>query len=243
MSIFYHVSTDLHHLGIFEPRIPSCRHRFEDNSIPRISVSPTIADCFTSLPNSGTHLDELNASRSGLYAVFRIDTDFLGIDSKNIITSEELYEKDLVRDADETSEHWITSPFIVPNECKYLIKVISWREDPIDILPHSIFKIADEEYGGDYLQAYQDVHKELVPCSIGITELVYLHPKAVKGQEITFEVKDTLHKMMLIEYLTEHYKVTITVNEDENHSLKFKMNESEDLTSLFLYEEHLLLSN
>jgi hypothetical protein len=234
MAIYYHVSTDVHHSGVFEPRIPSCRHKqAEDSSIPRISVAPSIEDCFTAIPNGGSHLDVLNMERRGYYLIFRIDTEKLGISEEHIISSDTLFQKDLVRDAEITNEHWITTPFVVPDEDRFMIKLISWEETAHDVVPYKIYQIAEEKYDGDYIEAYMDIYKEHVPSSVGIIDLQYIYEEVKKGEEISIYFEEEEEKDLVVSYLNEHFDVEIT--EEYMDELTFVMKENANLRKLFLY--------
>ncbi|WCK57384.1 hypothetical protein PP175_25290 (plasmid) [Aneurinibacillus sp. Ricciae_BoGa-3] len=239
MAIFYHVSTNLRHPGVFEPRIPSFRHKqAEDTTTPRISVAPTIEDCLTAIPNGGAGLEELNTEQRGCYLIFKIDTEKLGITDDQVVTSEVLYEKDLVRDADVTNEHWITVPFTVPAEDQFIIKLIDWEVTPLDILPQSIYQIADEQYEGDYLRAYMEVYGEHVPCSVGIVNASCIHEDVLVGQEITFYFEDEFEKNMIQEFIKENYPIEIT--DESMDGLTMFVQENCNLRELFLYHEQLV---
>jgi hypothetical protein len=234
MAIFYHVSTDVHHSGVFEPRIPECRHKDqEDSTTPRISVAPTIEDCFTAIPNGGSHLEELNMEQRGYYLVFRIDTEKLGISEEHIISSDFLFQNDLVRDAEITNEHWITTPFVVPEEDRFMIKLISWEEVAHDVIPYKIYQIAEKKYDGDYAEAYMDIYQEHVPCSVGIVDLQYIHEEVKKGEEISIYFEEEVEKELVVSYLNKHFDVEIT--EEYMDELTFVMKEDANLRKLFLY--------
>ena len=131
MAIYYHVSTDITHNGEFIPRVPSFRHGdSEDSTTARVCVSTSIEGCLSAIPNGGSGLDYLRMEQRGYFQVFKIDTDKLGIGESDVVLSEELYEKDSVRDANFTDEVWITTPFIVPMEDRelmlFLILFINW---------------------------------------------------------------------------------------------------------------------
>lgn len=239
MAIFYHVSTNLRHPGKFEPRIPSCRHKAqEDSETPRISVAPTIEDCLTAIPNGGGHLDEMNIQQRGYYLVFKIDTEKLGIEDEHIVASDTLYERDLVRDADISNEHWITKSFEVPEEDCFLIKLIVWEEVAHDIVPYSIYAIADEKYEGDYLRAYTEIYKEHVPCSVGITDPQYIQENVKVGEEISLYFESDEEKELVQTYLEKHYKFKLTT--EFMDELTFTMKQAANLKSLFLYHERII---
>jgi len=233
MTIFYHVSTDVRHNGVFVPRIPDNRHQdAEDDTTLRVSVAPTIEECLTAIPGGGMHLEELNLENRGYYLIFRIDTEKLGIPKSNIVTSETLYERDLVRDAGFTNEHWITTSFVVPEEDKFLIRLDKWNEEPEDVLPHSIYEISDEKYDGDYLEAFIEEYGTHPPCASVIKNLIYTKETVVKGEEVTLYYEDDIEKDCILRTLEKEYNVQIRdVNTDE---ITFVMNQDANLQPLFM---------
>lgn len=239
MSVFYHVSIDPLHNGHFLPRIPSCRHKeHEDDCTKRVSVGRTIEDCLTAIPNGGGEFDRLNLFLRGYYRVFRIDTEKLQIPTDLIITSDELYEKDLVRDSGETGEHWILTEFHVPEEDTFLIHVTNWDESPFDVLPYSIFQIAEDQYDGDYLEAYEDIYQEYVPCSVRIENLSYDTVHKQRGDSFLLYYWEEKEKEELLNYLLNHLHVDKKI-EDVGEGLLFSLYQSEDLTNLFLFHSEI----
>lgn len=193
MTIFYHVSTDIFHDGVFTPRIPYYRHKdHEDASIERVCVSDSIENCLTAIPGGGSNLDILNIEQRGYFLVFRIDTEKLGITDKDIITNQELFEKDLVRDAEATNEVWITTPFVVPESDRFLIKLITWEEEAFDLYPYAIQQLAYQEYEGDFEKAYQEVYKDFVPFCTKIVCAKYVHESVKKGSIVPFYFESEL---------------------------------------------------
>ncbi len=172
--IFYHISKNLNNDGTFIPRVPEFRGEYEDSRTPRVSVAPTIEDCLTSIPMGGSNLDELIMEEGNEFKVYRIDTEKLGISKSDIVPARTLYKKDLVRDAVFTDEHWITVPFEVPKEDTCIIKVEDFDFESVDFVSYEIMKLGDEEYGGDFYEAFREVEgHEFYPCSIKIVDLSY----------------------------------------------------------------------
>lgn len=237
--IFYHVSTDLKHGGSFKPRIPEFRHQQEDKAINRVSVAPTIEDCLTAIPDGGSNLDQLNFSRRGYYLVYRIDTEKLKIGKECIITSEELYEKDLCRDADITKEHWITTSFTVPEEDRFLILLNQWVENEEDVLPFSIFQLANEKFEGDYLRAYQSIYREYVPSAISIHDLVYTEEKVEKEEKITLYLDGEDEGEHLVSYIVNHLPAEI--KDINTERVIIIMKESTNLADLYMHHAELAM--
>lgn len=240
MTIFYHVSTDLKHNGVFQPRVPSSRHQdAEDDKTPRVSVGLTIDDCFTAIPGGGGRLDELNVERRGYYLVYKIDTEKLGIKSEHIVSSDELYEKDLVRDANFTNEHWITVPFTVPKEDAFMIRLFEWQEDPEDVIPHSLMQIAEEKYEGDYLEAYQEEIGGFVPCSIRVYDLEYVEEQVKEGEEITIYYDFEEEKEAVLLFIQENLDADVTdVSMDE---ITFTVNQNVNVKPLFMHHANVAM--
>ena len=148
LSIFYHLSTDITKIGCFIPRIPFCRHQLqEDGQTERVCVSDSIEGCLSAIPNGGSRLEELLIKQFGLFKVFVIDTEKLGISDKKIIGYQELYETGKVNDAIETKEHWILQSFEVPEEDSFIISIPyrSYEERIYDDLPFEAMKLMEEE--------------------------------------------------------------------------------------------------
>lgn len=242
MTIFYHVSTDLKHNGEFEPRIPSCRHRdAEDDTTPRVSVGISIENCLTAIPNGGLNLDQLNIDRRGYYLVYKINTDKLGISEEHIVSAEELYEKDLVRDASFTNEHWITIPFSVPEEDRFLIRLKDWEEDSEDVLPHSIYAVADEKYEGNYLSAFENEYGKLVPCSTSIRDINVVHEEVKEDEEVSLYFDTEEERDVILMYLKENIKAEIEgISMDE---ITFIVKESVNLRPLFMLHSDVAMMN
>lgn len=188
--IFYHVSTDIEKNGRFYPRHPSHTMTDELFDMPRICVAPSIADCFSAIPRGGSRLDELNLEQGGLYKVFRIDTEKLGIPDSAIIGWKELFQKAWVPDAEWTEEHWITEAFTVPEEDCFMIHLTNWEEEPCDLIPHRIYELANAQYEGDYFRAYSDSEQELVPCMHAIKDVQYEQVSYKEGDSFDFFVED-----------------------------------------------------
>lgn len=232
--IFYHVSTDLQHDGTFEPRIPDCRHQSqEDISTGRISVAPTIEDCLTAIPNGGLYLEELNMERRGYYLIYRIDTEKLGIGEEFIVSPQELYEKDLVRDAGFSNEHWVTKAFTVSDpEDKFLISLKWWEEESEDVLPFSIFAIAETRDDGCPFEAYREIYEEEIPCQVSIHNLQFTHEQVQKKERVTLYFDDKVEGVAIQSYIEEHLPAEI--EEIQMDEITFIMTDVANLSELFM---------
>lgn len=236
MAIYYHVSTQLTHSGFFKPKIPEHRHKeSEDSKTARVCVAPTIEDCLTAIPMGGVMLAELCAEMRNYFLVFRIDTEKLKINNSDIVSSEELFKKDMVRDAEMTNEHWITVPFTVSEEDRFFILVSNWKEEPYDVIPFSVYKIADEKFKGNYFEAYEAIYNNFIPSSTQIQNLEYVSEKVNKGNTVClyYDYNDN-EKSLIINYIKKH-NLPLALNFESMDELVFTIKEDTNLRDLFLY--------
>lgn len=178
--IFYHVSLDLNSSSYFEPRIPVKRRPDEDFKTKRVCVSKTIEGCLTAIPEVERMFIAGKEFQGLKVKIFTIDTCKLGIPDKAIVDSEYLYMTDKVRDADLTEECWITVPFTVPEENISIKTIESVHEQYEDIYPYFIYLMAENEYGGDYQEAYFDYFNERIPYNT-VIEKVWFEEEAIKN--------------------------------------------------------------
>lgn len=239
VTVFYHISTNLDHDGVFEPRIPTYRYENENCDIPRISVANSLEDCLTGIPGGGSRLEILNESQRGYYLLIKIDTEKLRIPKESIMSTKFLYEKDLVRDADVTNESWITEGFTVPEEDIELILLSDWSEESEDILPYSIYEIADKDYDGDYLEAYMDVYQPNIPCAVSIKNAQYISTKAKKGQTGILQSENSSDIDDLEVYIEHLDFIKILDVNAEFGTLEFEVIENGDLSGLFRFQVYL----
>lgn len=155
--ILYHITQKLLQEPSFTPRIPKNRIQGEDDSIERVCVSDSIEGCLSSMPRGGKNLHETIDATNGVYRLFRINTEKLGIEEENILTPETLYNRNLVIDSILTGEYWITSPFKVPNEDVLYIHISDFSLGAYSIPDPEISKKA-EILGMDPCE-YIDKHK------------------------------------------------------------------------------------
>lgn len=135
----YHVSFCCDIVDTFEPRVPSNRHNEEDSKIGRVCLSDSIEGCLTAVPNGGMRLEEIFwEGGSSLIRIYEFDIK--DIEYKNIIPPEYLYQKDLVRDANITREHWVVNKSLTPSKT-YLIKLHNYDEGSSDDISY-----------GDYIE-------------------------------------------------------------------------------------------
>lgn len=229
MPIFYHVSTDIAHTGIFTPRIPNDRYPDEDATTPRVSVSPSIADALTAIPHGGSQLSELLEHLHGYIKVFKIDTDKLGIHSSDIIGAQDLYNDGRVPDAENTNEIWITVPFVVVPADQEIIIISDWDEESYDVIPAHIYTKADVTHEGDYLACYMDEYGKNVPCCIRISNLTYQSTKLTKNDVRTLYFDDCYGLDDWLE-LKDTYKLPIEPYE-HNGTLYIRATDTIDLSN------------
>ncbi|MBQ8998707.1 MAG: hypothetical protein IJ086_08500 [Clostridium sp.] len=204
-NVYCHISSDLSEDNYFYPRIPDTIREDENSEINRVCVAKTLEGALTAIPNGAGRLDTYLEHSSYYFKVFIIDTEKLGINK--IMSSEELYKSDYVRDAEITGEHWILEPFEVPQEDIFYIRLNNWDENETDIVPYKIYELSEtDEYEGDYEEAYYDVYGHCIPyiCAIEKINILVEEIKAGEGVKIDLECvesylsKDELKEKFLI---------------------------------------------
>lgn len=197
MPIFYCVSKDLLKDGYFYPRIPKNRDWREDASVTRICVSKHLDGCFTSMPGGNLNISNLNHETHGIFKVFRIDTEKLGISPENIIDTDVLYQTNKVQDAYWTDECWILEPFTVPDEDISLINLHHWETDEVENVPYDVRELADE-LDGDIEEACIQLY--------AIDDMEYI--STVENVQYGVIGKDNLYTFFFKDcYLSEIHKV------------------------------------
>lgn len=195
-NIFCHVSTNLNFNGEFYPRIPDCREEGEDTKINRICVSKTLEGAFTAIPSGGSRLDYY-LEQEYIFKIFLIDIEKLNISKEDMVTSEELYEMELVNDAVITGEYWIKKGFTVPEEDSFIIKLTDWHEENENLIPHHIEVLAESEYDGDIYEAFEEFYGHPnVPCLSAIVNLEFISENCEVGEYFFIE-KDSIEDYQL----------------------------------------------
>lgn len=166
----YHATRFLDIINEFTPRIPENRFHGEDEEIPRICLASTIEGCLTAAPFGGSRLGEnidLPNGSSRLIRIYEFDTG--SISKENIIKPDYLYQKDIVRDAEITGEHWITIP-IKPTRT-YLIKLTrycdQYSEDDIAYEYVKLYESGEIEDISEYIEGgitvIDEIKYEIIP--------------------------------------------------------------------------------
>lgn len=97
----FHISLDTENLEKkFIPCIPECTGYGEDKEIPRICFAPSIEQCI-----QATHPEDYSVGQR--FAVFELTVDD---NDPYLVYPKELYDKELVPDALENEEYWLTRP-------------------------------------------------------------------------------------------------------------------------------------
>jgi hypothetical protein len=176
----YHLSRDINHDGELTPFRPLNPAEWEDRNTKRICFSDSLAGCMMSIPDGGYNFDMLNiqedffGSSERTWKLFIIDTEEYNIEDSNIIYPEELYKKDLVRDARLTKEHWVTKPVQVKEKDTYIIKIRTWMDVGVkDLVEYKIWKEAVD--GDGHLErVYHKYHPdEKIPSIVEIDLVEY----------------------------------------------------------------------
>ena len=162
MRKFYHLSLSLTEglNKVCSPRVPNdaVRMKGEEGTIPRICVCDSIEGCLTAVPFGGANLADYfvgdNHPHSCPIRVFVFDEkDIL---EGNLITPDELYEKDWVRDAFYSNEHWIVNQDIKPVDT-FVISVVDYEESIYDNVSPVNRELYDNCVNGD-LEQYIEGH-------------------------------------------------------------------------------------
>lgn len=168
MSKLYHASFNCDYINIFKPQIPKNRHSYEDFKIPRICLSNSIEGCLTGMPNGGISLSDMCYEEgSNLLRIYEFNKD--KIISENILYPNQLYKKDLVRDALISQEHWVVKQFLTPIK-SYLIKIIEYEECCIENMS---YKDYSKGIGIEKKQGYYNWENVINEHLIAIKNLIY----------------------------------------------------------------------
>lgn len=122
----------------FIPRVPSSIYENENNNIKRICVAKTLSGCLGSAPWGGCNFEELSDKQ--VFRVYEFNT--ADIKEGNLITSDYLYKKDLVRDADIYGECWIVNQSIKPCNVFYM-ELNNCMFESEDIISYSDLKLIE----------------------------------------------------------------------------------------------------
>lgn len=228
--IYCHITSNLDQDNYFYPRIPKYISDGENTEIERVCVSSTIEGALTAIPNGGSRLENYLEESSNYFKVYIIDTKKLGV--SKILKSDELFEKDYVRDAEITKEHWVLEPILVPEEDTFIIRLEGWDEEARDVVPYEIYKLGEtDEYEGDYTEAYYDVFDKMIPTICNIIWSDFLTEEVKSGDKIKIdltEVESSLSREELkeeflknnpeISFLDSEYNddITIVFNKEQN---------------------------
>ncbi|WP_197224863.1 hypothetical protein [Lysinibacillus sphaericus] len=169
---FIHVSLEVGGSNSFYPRVPESRSSQEDSSTKRVCVARNLEGALTAIPGGSAGLGSSLADYSNVLKVYGISCEKLGITPADIISDTTLYEKDMVEDAYWTEECWITKSFVVPDEDIYHITIGYWDEAESDQVPYIVRYLADEKYGGNLGEAWDELYDGKMP-SIQVIENVY----------------------------------------------------------------------
>lgn len=142
---YYHLSLNINNLiDKFYPRIPDIEKMVEteNREMKRICLSNSIENCLSAVWWGASHLrDSMNEDFELLIRVYEFDLST--VNKKNIITSDELYKKDFVRDAFFTNEIWVINENIVPVKT-YIINLLDFTEESVDDLSYEDMLLFEE---------------------------------------------------------------------------------------------------
>lgn len=170
MKTLYHISFDSSLEGTWEPLIPAGsainKTELSEPDIPRISLSPTIEECFKAIyPNVSKYFEIENYPYMEFYVYSPVLTG-----KERIWTPSYLTNNRLVHDAHETNEHCI----LVPTYMRLVKKVKILNTNRSEDLMYYPFNDKNLE------------QKYLCPKTI--------HVKEIKMTKLLTQSKDTLQK-------------------------------------------------
>lgn len=145
----YHISLDIFkNIEVFKPRIPESRMKNEDATIPRVCISNNLKNCLDGLTymskywkyitdDLGTNFSLLEDMCPRILKVYEFDVE------SDLVSPTELYNKNLVPDANITEEYWSLKE-LVPTR-SFFIKIKDIYEDDFKIseLEYDIVNISD----------------------------------------------------------------------------------------------------
>lgn len=151
----YHLSLDIeNNIEVFQPDIPSAIRKDEDACHVRVCLSDSIEGCLSAVPWGGSHLNYRlmpNANGEEVLPIKVYEFDIAPCDEKHLLLSpQDLWVNDLVRDAVYTNEYWGIRPMIPTNS--YIIELIGWAEESEDLLDYNQHNRLEE--GEDYEEVW-----------------------------------------------------------------------------------------
>lgn len=239
----YHLSLD-HYVHKLTPRIPSSRAAVEDDQIMRVSTASTIEGALGAVPWGGTNLPEI-MGYSGTPVIKVLEFDVNKVGYENIVPAEYLFQKDLVRDAYEHDECWITKT-VEPDNCYFMV-VTDYDEGFVD------------QYSYDDLVAYMNNEIEFsdildggvttienLKCFTftGNMQIVYdfhvdLTVKAKEGNIASVDgLKSILREVLDTAVTDAYFNGDIEKNEDRTITVEGYI----DASSFYFHHDHVLMS-
>ena len=191
--ILYHVCfAEFSEGDIFSPRVPDIRGAHEDNTTPRICLSSSISGCISAVPWGGLDFESIfietsNGYRSYPIKVYEFDTE--DIHEGNLITPNELYEQDLVRDALINEEYWVINQNLTPRKI-YFIGVDNFEETVHDCISYDNLSKINEFESQNIDYDYEDFIEGSY-TSISVTNYTILENDTVTVNDI-FEIPISL---------------------------------------------------
>lgn len=216
-------------VSIFTPRIPDYRARNEDNIIPRICLSSSLSGCVSAVVWGGANFDNMIIDlglETKSYPIKVYEFNSSDIEDGNLVHPEELYEKDLVRDAIVNQEYWVVNQDLKPKKV-YYISIKDFIEEVHDDIS---FKNLQEIDRLDSLNEPYEYDDYLEGCftKIIIEDFEYINEKDIIRDSSfkinlnnigTFTNKDELFKIIEDTFnnsLVLDNSVTCIYIEDEN---------------------------
>lgn len=120
-----------------------------------------------------------------------------------------------------------------------MIKLTNWEESVEDVVSYSFIELAEKEYGGDYIAAYEDTNDGHVPSSISIFQIMFTHENIEEGHLLSLYCDDESEKEWIKDYISENQYPAVLIYEDID-TLEYRFEESVNVRDLFVYHSELV---
>lgn len=167
----------LYHLSLqtptkLTPRIPKDRLKGEDDITPRISLCPTIEDCFRAAPWAVSYFEKKKYKGEDRELIRVLEFDIKNIGMENILDNEYITKHALVPDAPDTNEFWAINKTIEPDAIYYIYPysmdyayLMDYECISADL--HSYIKIKEGAISEDIIKS---TNGKMFPWELGIKE-------------------------------------------------------------------------
>lgn len=208
-------------IEVFKPRVPSFRAKGENDVIPRICLSSSLSGCISAVVWGGINFENMiidlgEEPKHYPIKVYEFDSKY--ISKENIITPEELYEKDLVRDATINEEYWVINQDLKPSR-EFYITVKDYVEEVVDSISYANLKEMDRlEYLGEHYDC--DDYIEGTFTKIIVEDFEYINKEdLVIGDTFKIplsEISDSDNEFELCDIISDIFNNCVVLNNSVN---------------------------